>query len=154
MSDLPVLQAGPELVLRQETVDAPELGGSVIVRGLMASEAFAVSVLRSQALRTVREARAEWAAYCDKLPPDKPRPDFEAPDLSFEELRTFGLYISQLLACTVSSASGLALYTAEQWEVVPQHHPALCTRLQAVAERLSGLDAEDVEKNSPTAAPS
>lgn len=51
MSELKLLQAGPAFDLRKEAVDAPELGGAVVVRGLMASEAFALGAIRSQALR-------------------------------------------------------------------------------------------------------
>ena len=74
-------------------------------------------------------------------------PEFEAPELGFGELRTYGSYISQMLACAVVTPSGLALYTADQWELAGQHHPAMVARLQAAAERLSGLNTEDVEKN-------
>lgn len=146
---LPLLKAGPPLEPRSETVDAPELGGSVVVRGLMASELFAITSLRSQALRSVRTARAEHAAAVKALAPNAPVPDFESPELGFAELRGYGQYVSHLLAATVTVENGLALFTAEQWEVAGQHHPGLPQRLQAVAERLSGLNTEDVEKNSP-----
>lgn len=142
-----MLQAGPAFDLRKETVDAPELGGAVVVRGLMASEAFALGALRSQSLRRVREARAEHDRTVAALPPGASAPEFDAPDLDFSELRAYGGYISQMLACTVGVPSGMALYTPDQWEVVGQHRPALVARLQAVAERLSGLNTEDVEKN-------
>ena len=147
MSELKLLQAGPELQPRRETVAVPELGGAVIVRGLMASEAFALSALRAQALRRVREARVAFDARVATLPDGATQPDFEAPDLGFAELRTYGSYIGQMLACAVVTPSGLALYTAEQWEVVGQHHAGAVARLQQVAERLSGLNTEDVEKN-------
>jgi hypothetical protein len=147
MSDLKVLQAGPALMPRQETVAAPELGGAVIVRGLLASEGFAVDTLRGQALKRVHQAGAAHKNRVAKLPEGAPAPEFEAPELDFTELRAYGQYVPHLLACAVVTPSGLALYTADQWEVVGQHHPALLRRLQAVAERLSGLNAEDVEKN-------
>lgn len=148
MSELKVLHAGPTLHLRQETVDCPELGGSVICRGLLASEAFAIGGLRGQALRPVREARAAHQAAVATVPAGATAPDFEPPALAFHELRQYGLYLSHMLACGVTTPNGMALYTAEQWEVVGQHHPALVARLQAVVEKLSGLDAEDVSKNS------
>lgn len=149
MSELPLLQAGPALHLRRETVDAPELGGAVIVRGLLASELFAVEGTRTQALRRVHEARREYQAMLKALPAGAAPPAFEPPELDFDELRAYGRYVSRLLSCAVEGGAGLALYTADQWEVVGQHHPGLLQRLQAVAERLSGMDAEDVEKNSP-----
>lgn len=145
--DLKLLQAGPPVLPRQETVPAPELGGAVIVRGLMASEGFAVSQLRSQALRRVHQAAAAHRQQVAKLPEGAAPPEFDPPELDFAELRAYGQYLPQLLACAVVTPSGLGLYTAEQWELVGQHHPALLTRLQAVAERLSGLNVEDVQKN-------
>ena len=57
MADLPVLKAGPVLAMRKERVDVPELGGAVIVRGLMASESFAISAMRQQAVKRLREAK-------------------------------------------------------------------------------------------------
>jgi hypothetical protein len=148
MSDLKVLHAGPPLALRQETVDCPELGGAVICRGLLASEAFAIGGLRGQALRPVREARAEHTAAVEATPAGRAPPEFEPPALGFDELRTYGQYLSHMLACGVTTPNGLALYTADQWEVVGQHHPGLVARLQRVVEKLSGMDQEDVEKNS------
>lgn len=150
MSGLPVLKAAPQLVARSETVDVPELGGAVVVHGLMASEAFALTALRGRALRSVREARLEYEARCAALPPDQAPPAFEPPELDVADLRLYGRYLSELLAVAVRLDNGLALYTADQWEVVGQHHPGLPARLQAVAERLSGFSAEDVRKNSPS----
>lgn len=148
MSELKVLQAGPQLVLRQETVDCPELGGAVICRGLTASESFAIGSLRGQALRRLREAQAEHARRIEAVPPGGQAPEFEAPTLDFGELKLYGNYLSHMLACGVSTPNGMALYTAEQWEVLGQHHPAVMPRLQAVVERLSGMVVEDVQKNS------
>ena len=149
MSNLPVLLAGPALAPRQETVDCPELGGAVICRGLLASEAFAVGALRAQALRTLRIAQADYRDRLKALPADTPQPDFESPDASFTELRAYGQYLTQLLACGVVTPSGMGLYSVDQWEVAHQHHPAMVDRLQAIVERLSGLlAAEDVRKNS------
>ena len=148
MPDLPVLKAGPALAVRKERVDVPELGGAVIVRGLMASEAFAISAMRQQAVKRLREANAEYAEALaaaqgsTHLPPPPPS------DLDFDELRQYGRYVAQMLACSVTGESGLALYTADEWERVGQHHPGVIERLQAVAERLSGLNTGDVSKNS------
>lgn len=147
MSDLKILQAGPDLQPRRETVDAPEIGGAVLVRGLLASEGFALAALRSQALRRVREAGAEHQRLVAALPAGATAPPYEAPDLDFGELLSYGRYISEMLALAVVTPNGLSLYTAAQWEVVAQHHPGLSARLQLVAERLSGLNTEDVEKN-------
>lgn len=150
MGDLKVLQAAPAVTPRQETVPVPELGGAVICRGLTASEAFALASIRHQALARVRQAQAEHAQAVRDLPSGASAPEFEPPELDFGELRKYGQYLSHLLACGVVTASGMALYSADQWELVEQQHPGLRQRLQAVVERLSGLDPEDVEKNSPT----
>lgn len=143
-----VLQAAPPVAPRSEQVEVPEWGGSVVVRGLMASELFALEGLRQQALRRVNEAAAEHRKAVAKLPPGKSPPDFEAPELDFDELRAYGRYISRLLSCAVEGANGMALYSVDEWELVGQQFRAVAQRLQAVAERLSGLNAEDVEKNS------
>lgn len=143
-----VLQAGPPLAPRQETVPCPELGGSVICRGLLASESFAIGSLRGQALRRVREAQAEHAQRLQALPEGAKAPEFEPPQMDFAELKLYGQFLSHMLACGVVTPSGLALYTAEQWEVVGQHYSGLLPRLQKVVERLSGFNPEDVEKNS------
>lgn len=148
--DLKVLQAAPAVTPRQETVPVPELGGAVICRGLTASEAFAISAMRHQSLGRGRQARAEHDRAVRDLPPGAEAPEFEPPELDFDELRQYGLYLSHLLACGVVTASGMALYSAEQWELMEQTHKGLRQRLQGVVERLSGLDAEDVEKNSVT----
>ena len=165
MTELQVLQAGPVLEARRETVPVPELGGAVIVRGLMASEVFALEATRSQALRRVREAAVEHQALVRQLQaqhdervarlgpgaqaPAFKAPEWEQPALDFAELRDYARYTTQLLALAVVNPAGLGIYTAEQWEVASQHHPQVVVRLQAAAERLSGLNAEDVEKNSP-----
>lgn len=143
-----VLQAAPPPVPRSEAVDCPELGGAVICRGLLASEAFAVAALRSQALRTVREARADHARrYPAK---DGDAPAFEPPEMAFDELKAYGRYISHLLASGVTVANGMQLWTADEWELAGPQHPELVARLQAVVERLSGMgNEEDVQKNSP-----
>ena len=149
MADLQVLKAGPSLALRKERVDVPELGGAVIVRGLMASEAFAISALRQQAVRRLREAQTEYAEALEAAQGSPRLPEPPPGDLDFAELRDYGRYVVQMLACAVTGEGGLALYTAEAWELVGQHHPGVIERLQGVAERLSGLNAGDVSKNSP-----
>jgi hypothetical protein len=149
VADLPVLKAGPVLALRKERVDVPELSGAVIVRGLMASEAFAISALRQQAVRRLREAQAEYAQAVDQAQGGPSLPEPPPSDLDFAELRDYGRYVAQMLACSVTGESGLALYTADEWELVGQHHPGVIERLQVVAERLSGLNTGDVSKNSP-----
>lgn len=147
MSTLELLQAAPRLALRQEQVDVPELGGALVVRGLMASELFAIENMRAQATRRVRDARREHDAMVRSLPAGATPPAFVPPELDFEEMQAYGRYVVHLLARAVQVSNGLAAYTADDWEIVAQHHPRVLDRLQAVAERLSGMHAEDVEKN-------
>lgn len=147
MADLPLLKAGPAVHLRQEAVEVPALGGSVVVRGLLASECFAITSLRDQALRRVHLARQEHRDRIAALPPDATPPDFEPPTLDFSELSQYGRYITQMLAVAVTAENGLGLYTQDQWEVLGQTHPGVIAQLQAVAERLSGLNEEEVRKN-------
>lgn len=163
LTPLPVLQAGPHLEPRRATVPVPEWGGQVIVRGLLASEAFALEAQRGTALHRVREARAEHAATvreararyddrCASLPPGAAPPAwqppaFQPPSLTTDELAAYARVRSELLAMAVITPAGLALYSADQWEVAGQHHPQVVDRLLAEAERLSGMNAEDVEKN-------
>ena len=144
-----VLKVGPAVQPRQEVVPVPEWGGDVLCRGLLASEAFAVDALRQQALVTLNAAKADYRELVKALPEGAPPPPFEPPAMSYAEFRAYGLYTSHLLAAGVCTDTGLALYTVDQWEVMGQHHPGVMDRLQAVVERLSGLDAEDVRKNSP-----
>lgn len=145
-----LLQAGPPLEVPGEVVEAPELGGAVKVRGLMASELFAVSMYRQQATKRISREYAEHLRRCKAVPEGQPMPDWSEPQMDFAELRAYGLYISHMLACAVTAGNGLALYSSEEWEQVGGRHPGLVNRLQTVVERLSGLDAEDVEKNLPS----
>lgn len=147
MSDLKLLAAAPTMVLKKEAVDAPELGGAVLARGLMGSELFAVQVYRDQALRRQREAQAHHARLQAVATEGAPVAETDGPQMSFDELRSYGLYISHMLACSVTTANGMALYTAEEWEICGSQHPGLVDRLQAVVERLSGMNSEDVRKN-------
>lgn len=147
MSSLPLLQAAPPLAQRAETVDAPELGGAVIVRGLTGSELFAIMALRQRAIERATAAADEYRQHVKALPEGQPAPEFEPPALDFTELRDYARWACELLAHAVRGANDLAIYTADQWDVAAQHYPALVARLRRVAERLSGMDAEDVAKN-------
>lgn len=141
---LPILNSAPPLSPRKETVELPELGGSVIVRGLLASEIFGVIAMRQAALRRLRPAPAP-AADPDgpmQAPEQEPEPDIA-------DYIAYGRHTSQLLALAVVDADGMAFYSADEWEIFAQHHPGAYARLQAEAERLSGLNTEAVAKNSP-----
>lgn len=134
-----LLQAAPEVHCRKETVEVPELGGDVVVRGLTASELFAVEVFRQQALQRVVRQRAA-------APKDDDEPA-ELAALTFGELCTYGAHVPAMLARTVTIAHGLALFSEEQWESAEQQWPGISARLAAVVERLSGMNKEDAQKN-------
>ena len=139
--ELALLKTAPPVALAKERVSVPELGGSVIVVGLMASESFALEAIKQAATRRALEAAAEAreGAGADG--------DLVAAEMSFDDWRQYGRYVPELLARTVQTPDGMALYTAEEWELVPQRYPGALERLQAVAERLSGLDRRAREKN-------
>lgn len=156
-----VITTAPRLAVRKEAVDAPELGGAVVVRGLLLSEAFAVQAYRAQALRRLRQQAASAAQPQPSAGPEDPGlglppgasaaaaedADGALDTLTVPELQLYGTYVAHLLHYAVSGARGTPLYGVDQWEVAYQHHPDLVRRLQAVAERLSGFDSEGVEKN-------
>lgn len=144
-TDLPLLDTGPTLVRRKERVPVPELRGSVLVVGLLASEAWAVTAIKEQALaRLYSEAQAAHAQGGEPAEPPAGVP----LDLGFDEWRQYGRYVPELLARSVQGTGGLSLYSADEWELMDQHHPGVIGRLQIVAERLSGLDGRARAKNS------
>lgn len=145
-ASLPLLKVGPSLALRKERVDLPELGGSVFVVGLTASQSFAVTAVREQAL-----ARLHAELHAQRGKDAKPLDVAERTELlgtlEPSEWQRYGRYVPELLARAVQIEGGLPLYTADEWELMQQHHPALLPRLQRIAERLSGLEAESTKKN-------
>ena len=56
-------------------------------------------------------------------------------------------HISKMLAAAVVGDDGLALMTEAEWEVFGGQQFSAVLELFAVARRLSGLDAEVIEKN-------
>lgn len=98
-------------VLAKETVEVPELGGEVVVRGMLLSERMA-------------------AANEDK--------DLE------RRLRSMPM----VLSWTVLDAEGQALMTLEEWQAWGGFYPMAAVRLFNVVQRLSLINAEDVEKKS------
>lgn len=68
----------------------------------------------------------------------------------FADLREDGksyAHLARLLAPSVVGDDGQALLTEDEWETFGGQHFAEALELFAVARRLSGLDAEVVEKN-------
>ena len=145
-ADLPLLKAGPTLGLRKERIDCPELGGSVIVVGLTASQAFAVMAVREQALARLH-TEMQQARKAGEAVSEAQRAELLA-SMDAAEWQQYGRYVPELLARAVQIEGGNPLYTADEWELAQQHHPELLPRLQRVAERLSGIDGAERQKNS------
>lgn len=97
-------------VLPKEAVQVDELGGEVIVRGLLLRER--VEIFHKESGATAWSAR-----------------------------------VSQILAATVIDADGKPIYTADEWEEFGAVHFSACARLLGVANRLSGLEVEETQKN-------
>lgn len=56
----------------------------------------------------------------------------------------------EALSVAVRDANGDPLWTADEWDAWGGQHLDEAIRLWSVVERLSSLDKEDAEKNSPT----
>lgn len=110
--------------LPTETVPAPALGGDVIVRGLTLTDRLAVA-------QTLAPAYAQQEGEADT--------DARA--------RVGAASVAQYLARAVVLDDGQPLYTAPEWEHVGGKHIDTVMALYAVVKRLSGLDAEAVQKN-------
>lgn len=138
---LPILKSAPPLALRREPVELPELGGSVIVRGLLGSELFAIQALRQRALRA-NAPEPEPESEGAEAPLAGP------PEITLAQLAGYGRHVSEMLALAVQDGDGVGLYGADEWEIFAQHYPDAYSRLHRVAERLSGMNLQATEKNS------
>ncbi len=114
----------PQAEVPQETVDVPELGGAVIVRGLDMP-----GLLRYAAARQ---------ALLEPLPGET---EADAQE------RAGGALIAVLLAACVVLADGRPVYTAAQWSGFGARHPAAAMSLWRAVQRASGTDP-DAEKKS------
>jgi hypothetical protein len=111
-------------VVPTETVDVPELGGAVTVRGMMLNQ------------------RLSYSAWSVKV--REPAKD-ETPEAAQE--RTGSMTIAKLLSLCVVDAAAQGLYTQDQWEQFGAVHPAPCLRLFDIAWRCSGFEEADAAKN-------
>lgn len=117
-------QARPP-VLPKEAVDVPEIGGEVIVRGLLLTERLALFVENlPQAQAEGEEAVIDGPVAADRY-----------------------IHIPRMLARTVLAADGKPLWTEAQWEEFGAVHFDVALRLFHVAQRLSGLQVEEAKKN-------
>lgn len=116
-------------VLPKEAVDVPEIGGEVIVRGLLLTERLALFVENLPA--------AQAAGGVDNGDP----PIDGAPSANRY------IHIPRMLARTVLASDGEPLWTETQWEEFGAVHFEASLALFRTAQRLSGLDIEDARKN-------
>lgn len=113
-------------VLPKEAVDVPEIGGEVIVRGLLLTERLALFVENLPAA----QAAGEEGAPIDGAPSANRY-----------------IHIPRMLARTVLASDGEPLWTETQWEEFGAVHFEASLALFRTAQRLSGLDIEDARKN-------
>lgn len=111
-------------VLAKETVDVPALGGEVIVRAMLASEHLGLIAEQVRRHSAAGDGDAGGALGAEFAP------------------------VSRLLALVVIDEQGQPLLDAGEWEAFGGQNPHELLRLHGVAKRLSGIDAEDVQKNS------
>ena len=113
--------------LKTETVNCPEWGGSVIVRGLTAGE------------------RDKWEASLYST---------EKRGGSFEVVAHKENIRAKFIAASVVDEKGKLLFSAGDIEALSRKSAAPMDRLFAAAQRLSGMtdaDVEELEKNLTTA---
>lgn len=107
-----------------ETVPCAALGGDVIVRGMLLSERLELQALNAlmaepAAGETEQQARARAGAHMT----------------------------AQMLARCVVLADEKPLYSVHEWDQFGAKQPAAVLDLLKVAQRLSGNDELDIEKN-------
>jgi hypothetical protein len=134
-------------VLPKEAVPVPELGGDVIVRGMLASERLALAELAFSP-PAASPAPAAAPADADDLGSVLAAGSaLSAPS----QVDGFGVpyeRIARVLARVVSIGDGKPLYTEPEWQVFGGQHPNVLLDLYAVAKRLSGMDDAEVKKSS------
>ncbi len=123
-------QAKPP-VLPKEAVDVPEIGGEVIVRGLLLTERLAMFVENLPATDVV-------PATSDVVPAQAGT-QASGPDRY--------IHIPRMLARTVLASDGDPLWSEAQWQEFGAVNFEASLRLFRVAQRLSGLDVEEARKN-------
>jgi hypothetical protein len=130
-------------VLPKEAVDVPEIGGEVIVRGLLLTERLALFVDHLPAKAgSAPPAAAEGAQpiATEAAPAEATLVDAAADPQRF-------IHIPRLLALCVLASDQLPLWSVQQWEEFGAQHFEASLRLFHVAQRLSGLDIEVAKKN-------
>lgn len=117
--------AVPALILPIERAPMASLGAEVVVRGRVLEQTLSLFALHATVL-TPREGESAEQA----------------------RVRAGADLVAETLAHQVVLGDGLPMWSAEQWRVHGGMHPDEVMALHAVAQRLAGANAEDVEKNS------
>lgn len=104
-------------VLRKQAVACPALGGDVVLRMLTLSERLVLHEHLRKANKS-DDARGRYAQMAELL-----------------------------AVAAIDADSGLPLFSAAEWDIFAAEHTGDAMALLEVARRLSGFDAEDVEKN-------
>ena len=105
----------------------PEIGGEVIVRGLLLTERLALFVENlpaAQAAGAGEETAIDGPPAADRY-----------------------VHIPRMLARTVLASDGEPLWTEAQWQEFGAVHFEASLALFRTAQRLSGLDIEEAKKN-------
>jgi hypothetical protein len=122
-------------VLPKEAVDVPEIGGEVIVRGLLLTERLAMFVENLPAT----DVATDVVPATSDVVPAKAGTQASGPDRY--------IHIPRMLARTVLASDGDPLWTEAQWQEFGAVNFEASLRLFRVAQRLSGLDVEEARKN-------
>jgi len=102
----------------KETIEAPALGGEVVVRGLLLSERLALQ----HRLASLRKTGA--------------------PDQADVQI-----ILPLLLSQCVLDADGLSVFSQDDWQAFGSRHADQAITLFAAAWRLSGFDLDETTKN-------
>lgn len=114
----------PVQKLPEQVEPVPELGGDVVVRGLLLSERMQIDDINEKA-KVPQEGETDEDA----------------------RIRAGKLVVPRMLSATVVDDEGQPLFSLEQWDVFGGKHRATTFRLFDIALRLSGRITEVVEKN-------
>lgn len=111
-------------ILPKETVPVAELGGDVIVRGMLLSESMALAGLSAD-LAEIKPGESTEQA----------------------QRRAGREIVFFTLASCVVLADGLPFWTAAEWDAFGSKHPAVVLDLYKKSRRLGGHDDADNAKN-------
>lgn len=114
----------PEQKLPEQVEPVPELGGDVIVRGLLLSKRMELDEIN-----------------------DKAKVPLEGETDEEARTRAGKLVVPRMLHACVVDDEGHSIMSLEQWDVFGGKHRATIFRLFDIALRMCGRITEDVQKN-------